>query len=199
MRIAFSRSLICAATLFVATAPAAAETFVVDTAHTTVGFSVRHLFTTVQGRFDTFAGKIDFDPKNPASAKVEGRITASSINTNNAKRDTHLRSDDFFAAEKFPEIKFVSSKVTDIDSAGQKGKLHGVLTIRDKARPIVLDVAFLGSGQDPYGNAKAGFSATTTIDRKEFGLSWNEALETGGFLVGDEVTITINAAGDLKP
>jgi len=177
--------------------PAAADRFEVDTAHTTVGFSVRHLFTSVQGRFDTFDGKIEYDPKNPAAAKVEGSIDATSINTNLTKRDTHLRSADFFDVEKHPKITFKSTKVEVTDAKAQTGKLHGMLAIRGTERPIVLDVAFLGAGKDPWGNAKAGFSAKTTINRKDFGLSWNETLETGGVLVGDEVTIQIDTEGTL--
>ena len=177
--------------------PASAASFEVDAAHTTVGFSVRHLFTSVQGRFDEFDGKIEFDPANPATAKVDGTIRTKSINTNNEKRDNHLRSGDFFDAEKFPEMKFHSTGVKDIDPANKTGKIEGILTIRDHARPVVLDVAFLGQGQDPWGNEKAGFTATTLINRKDFGLAWNETLETGGVLVGDEVTITIHAEGNV--
>jgi polyisoprenoid-binding protein YceI len=197
MRTSFTRGLKPFLVLVALAAPASAASFEVDAAHTTVGFSVRHLFTSVQGRFNEFQGKIEFDPANPATAKVEGTIRTTSINTSNEKRDTHLRSADFFDVEKFPEIKFVSTGVKNVDAAAKTGKLEGLLTIRDQARPVVLDVAFLGEGKDPWGNAKAGFTATTTINRKDFGLAWNETLETGGVLVGDEVTITINVEGNL--
>jgi polyisoprenoid-binding protein YceI len=195
MRNSTAGRLFAMALLLGAASPAAAETFAIDAAHTTVGFSVRHLFTSVQGRFDEFAGRIEFDPASPAGAKVSGTIQAKSINTNNEKRDTHLRAPDFFDVEKFPTIEFQSTKVESVDPAKNTGKLHGTLTIRGNARPVVLDVAFLGRGKDPWGNDKAGFTATTTIHRKDFGLTWNETLETGGVLVGDEVTITINAEG----
>lgn len=177
--------------------PAMATTFQVDPAHTTVGFSVRHLFTSVQGRFDTFTGAITFDPAAPAATRVEGSIQAKSINTNNEKRDTHLRSGDFFDVEKFPAISFKSTGVRDVNLEKNSAKLDGILTIRDQSKPVVLDVAFLGRGKDPWGNDKGGFTATTTINRKDFGLAWNETLETGGVLVGDEVTITINAEGNV--
>lgn len=195
LRHALSLAALCLATA----QPALADRFMVDAGHTTVGFSVRHLFTSVQGRFDKFEGSIDFDPANPAGAKVEGSIDAASINTNLEKRDNHLRSPDFFDVAKFPKITFKSTKVEVTDAKAQTGKLHGLLSIRGNERPIVLDVAFLGAGKDPWGNAKAGFSAKTTINRKDFGLMWNETLETGGVLVGDEVTLQIDAEGTLVP
>lgn len=174
---------------------ASAASYQVDTAHTSVTFHVRHLFTKVMGRFDKFEGKIEFDPAKPAEAKVEGSIDAASINTNNEKRDTHLRSKDFFDVEQFPKITFASTKVSDVD--GQRGKLHGNLTIRGVEKPVVLDVEYLGTGSDPWGNKKSGFSAKTKINRKDFGLAWNEALEAGGVLVGDEIEIEIAAEGNV--
>jgi polyisoprenoid-binding protein YceI len=178
---------------------AAAKTFDVDAQHTGVTFRVRHLFTKVNGRFDKFNGKIDFDPAKPEQAKVEGSIEVASINTNVEKRDAHLRSKDFFNAEKFPQISFVSTNVSDVDVANKTGKLHGDLTIHGVTKPVVLDVAFLGEGSDPWGNKKGGFSAKTTINRKDFGLNWNETLETGGVLVGDEIEIEISAEGNVAP
>lgn len=178
-------------------AAALAETFVVDDDHTSVTFRVRHLFTKVSGRFDKFDGKVTFDPAKPAEAKVEGTIDASSINTNVENRDKHLRSADFFNVEKHPTITFASTKVTDLDAKAMTGKLHGNLTIRGVEKPVVLDVQFLGRGKDPWGNEKAGFSATTKINRKDFGLNWNETVETGGLLVGDEVEIEIAAEGNV--
>jgi polyisoprenoid-binding protein YceI len=183
-----------AATL-VSTSASAAK-WKVDASHTSVSFSVAHLFTSVQGRFDTFEGTIDFDPENAAATVVRGKIDAASINTNNAKRDKHLRSGDFFHVEKFPEIEFVSSGgITN--SQGKRGELPGQLTIHGVTRPVVLEVKFLGRGQDPWGNERAGFSATLTINRKDYGLNWNEVLETGGVLVGDEVEIRVDAEGIL--
>lgn len=172
-----------------------AASYQVDVAHTSVTFHVRHLFTKVMGRFDKFEGKIEFDPAKPAEAKVEGSIDAASINTNNEKRDAHLRSKDFFDVEEFPKITFVSTKVAEVD--GQRGKLHGNLTIHGVAKPVVLDVEYLGTGSDPWGNKKSGFSAKTKINRKDFGLAWNETLEAGGVLVGDEIEIEIAAEGNV--
>ncbi len=172
-----------------------AATYKVDVDHTTVGFQVRHLFTKVSGRFDRFEGQIVFDPEEPGKVAVKGTIDAGSINTNVAKRDEHLRSKDFFDVEKFPKIAFVSTRATEVDASANSGKLQGELTIHGVTRPIVLDVAFLGEGKDPWGNRRAGFTAKTTIDRKDFGLTWNKTLETGGLLVGDEVLIEIEVEG----
>jgi polyisoprenoid-binding protein YceI len=193
-----ARSLILAGALIAATTSAApAKTFTVDADHTSVSFRVRHLFTKVNGRFDKFSGKIDFDPAKPEQAKVEGTIDVSSINTNVDKRDNHLRSKDFFDVEKYPTITFTSTQVTDVDAANKTGKLHGNLTMHGVTKPVVLNVAFLGEATDPWGNKKGGFNATTTINRTDFGLNWNETLETGGVLVGDEVEIEIAAEGGI--
>jgi polyisoprenoid-binding protein YceI len=174
---------------------ALATTYKVDREHTSVTFSVRHLFTRVTGRFDKFDGKIAFDPAKPQATAVEGAIDAASINTNVEKRDQHLRSRDFFDVEKFPQITFASTDVASTDPGGKSGKLNGKLTIRGVERPVVLDVEFLGEGKDPWGNVRAGFTARTKINRKDFGLNWNETLETGGVLVGDEIDIVIEAEG----
>ena len=175
-----------------------AEDYTVDGSHTTVLFHVRHLCTKVTARFDRIEGTISFDPAKPDATKVSGSIDATSIDTNNEKRDTHLRSKDFFDVLKFPKITFVSTKISDFDATQKSGKLHGNLTIRGVEKPVVLDIEFLGEGTDPWGNAKAGFSAKTTIDRKDFGLTWNETLEAGGFLVGDEVEIEIAIEGNVE-
>ena len=175
-------------------AMAQATTWKVDAAHTTVGFTVSHLFTSVHGRFDRFDGTIDFDPENPQATVVRGTVEAASINTNHQKRDTHLRSGDFFDVEKHPTLRFESTGgVRDMN--GKRGKLAGNLTIRGVTRPVVLDVTYLGQGSDPWGNVRAGFRATLAINRKDFGLNWNEILETGGVLVGEEVEIRIDAEG----
>ena len=174
------------------TSLAIAETYRVDPAHTSVLFRVRHLFTTVTGRFQIFEGKIVYDEKQPTQAKVEGAIDAASIDTNVKKRDDHLRSADFFDVEKYPKITFQSSGVSDLDTPGTKGKMQGTLTMHGVTKPVVLEVSFLGKGKDPGGKERAGFHATTTVDRKQFGLTWNKALESGGLLVGDEVTIEID-------
>jgi len=116
----------------------------------------------------------------------------ASINTNVEERDKDLRSARFFDVGQYPRIDFSSTAVRDVDGQRKTGKLEGLLTIRGTTRPVILDVAFLGEGKDPWGNRRAGFSAETTINRREFGLTWNEALETGGLLVGDEVRIEVH-------
>jgi len=173
-----------------------AESWKVDQAHSTVGFSVSHLFTSVQGRFDRFEGTIDFDPANPEAAVVRGTIEAASINTNNEKRDKHLRSNDFFGTDEHPKLVFESTKVTVAE--GRNGKIAGDLTINGVTRAVVLDVKFLGSGADPWGNQRAGFRAELTINRRDYGLNWNELLETGGVLVGEEVEIRLDVEGLLE-
>ncbi|MET0152809.1 MAG: YceI family protein [Candidatus Binatia bacterium] len=173
-------------------APAFGDTYVVDPAHTSVQFRVRHLFTNVTGRFQMFDGKIVYDDQSPGKTEVQGSIDAASINTNVEKRDNHLRSADFFDVEKYPNITFQSTGVSDLDSSGKKGKMAGTLTLHGVSRPVVLDVSFLGKGKDPGGKERAGFHGTTSINRKDFGLTWNKALESGGVLVGDEVTIDLD-------
>jgi len=173
---------------------ASAAEYKIDPEHTTVAFRVRHLFTSVEGRFDKFEGKISFDATDPGKAVVEGTIDARTVNTNVAERDKHLRSADFFDVANHPTISFKTTKVLEVGTDKASGKMAGKLGIRGVERDVVLDVAFLGQGKDPYGNVKAGFTATTRINRKDFGLQWNDTLETGGVLVGDDVDIRIDAA-----
>jgi polyisoprenoid-binding protein YceI len=173
-----------------------AEDWKIDGSHTNVGFSVSHIFTSVQGRFDRFDGTIVFDPKAPESAVVRATVEAASINTNNAKRDKHLRSDDFFDVEKYPTLSFESTGgITEMKD--NRGKLAGNLTIHGVTKPVVFDVTFRGQGKDPWGNVRAGFAARVDINRKDYGLNWNEVLETGGLLVGEEVEIQIDVEGIL--
>lgn len=173
---------------------ARAAEYKIDPDHTTVAFRVRHLFTSVEGRFDKFEGKISFDAADPSQSVVEGTIDAATVNTNVVERDKHLRSADFFDVEKHPKITFKTTKVLEVGAGKTSGKMAGKLGIRGVEREVVLDVAFLGQGKDSYGNLKAGFSATTRINRRDFGLTWNDTLETGGVLVGDDVEIRIDAA-----
>ena len=174
---------------------ALATTYKVDPDHTSITFRVRHLFSQVTGRFDRFDGKIAFDPAHPQQVKVEGSIDVTSVNTNVAERDKDLRSKRFFDAETYPKITFVSTGVSNVNAVKKTGKLAGKLTIHGVEKPVVLEVSYLGEGKDPWGNRRAGFSAQTTINRKDFGLTWNETLETGGVLVGDDVQIDIQAEG----
>jgi polyisoprenoid-binding protein YceI len=179
-----------------ATTATGARTFTIDKAHSEVLFQVRHLVTKVRGRFTDFGGTIEFDPAWPERSSIAFTINAASVDTATADRDQHLRSDDFFAVEKFPTITFVSSRVTK--RSDEQYDITGTLTIRGVAKELTLPIFYLGEAKDPWGNARAGFETEVTINRKDFGLLWNAALETGGFLVGDEVRITVSAQAIAK-
>jgi len=161
----------------------------IDIAHSGINFSVRHMvFAKVRGRFDTWSGTVRLDDKDLLGSSVDVSIDAASINTANADRDNHLRSPDFLDVEKFPKLGF---KSTRIEKAGKGYRVHGELTIHDVKREVVLEAEDLGRGRDPWGNDRAAFSATTSIDRRDFGLQWNKLLETGGVLVGEKIEIEI--------
>lgn len=168
-----------------------------DPSHSQAEFAVRHLMiATVRGHFHDIKGTIIGDPENWTEAQIEAAIAADSIDTRNTDRDDHLRSADFFEAEKYPEIRFKSKQVTE---AGEgQYKVVGDLTIKDVTKEVVLDTTFNGTAVDPWGGRRAGFSAEATIDRTDFGLKWNQALETGGVLVGDEVRLRIEAEAVLQ-
>jgi polyisoprenoid-binding protein YceI len=169
----------------------AVRTFTIDKAHSEVLFQVRHLVTRVRGRFTAFSGTVNFDPAPPEESGITFTIDAASVDTAAPDRDQHLRSDDFFAVQQHPTITFASSKVTR--TSDERYDVAGTLTIRGVAREVTLPVIFLGEAKDPWGNARVGFETELTINRKDYGLLWNAALETGGFLVGDEVKITVSA------
>jgi polyisoprenoid-binding protein YceI len=163
----------------------------VDAAHSNAEFSVRHLMiSTVKGRFAEVGGKVVTDEANPAKSQVEVTLGVASIDTREAQRDAHLKSGDFFDAEKFPTITFRSTRVEG--ALNGTFKLAGDLTIRGVSREVVLDVTSEGRGKDPWGGERAGFSATAKIKRSDFGLTWNQLLETGGVAVGDEIKISID-------
>lgn len=164
------------------------RTFAIDKAHSEVTFQVRHLVTKVRGRFTDFTGAVQFDEARPELSSVAFEAGTASIDTGTADRDQHLRSEDFFHVEKFPSLTFVSSKVTR--KGAQEFDVTGTLTIRGVAKDVTLPVTYLGAANDPWGNARVGFETEITINRKDFGLTWNAALEAGGFLVGDEVKIS---------
>ena len=167
-----------------------AQTFAIDQAHSEVTFQVRHLLTKVRGRFSNFAGTVRLNEEEPTNSSVSLTIDAGSVDTNTADRDQHLRSDDFFAVGTHPTITFDSSRI--VRTSADAYDVTGRLTIRGVAREITLPVTYLGTATDPWGNLRAGFETNVTINRKDFGLSWNAALETGGFLVGDEVRISVS-------
>jgi polyisoprenoid-binding protein YceI len=166
------------------------RTFTIDKAHSEALFQVRHLVTRVRGRFSDFEGTVEFDEAHPEQSRVNFTVRAASIDTNEPDRDKHLRSEDFFFVDKYPTITFTSTRIAKAKE--NEFKVTGDLTIRGVTKPITLDVTYLGSAKDPWGNLKAGFEGETTLNRKDFGLMWNAALETGGFLVGDEVKVTLS-------
>jgi len=162
----------------------------IDPAHSEVNFTVRHMMiSNVRGRFENFTGTVEFDQADPANSTVDVQIEAASINTREAQRDTHLRSGDFFDAENYPYLSFKSKNVEVLDDA--RGRIVGDLTIRNITREVLLETEFNGMSQSPWGFSSAGFSASTKINRKDWDLTWNMALETGGVLVSDEIKINI--------
>jgi polyisoprenoid-binding protein YceI len=163
-----------------------------DSAHTQIEFSAKHMMiTTVKGRFDKFSGNFDLEEENPAASRVDVTIEAASIDTGQERRDNHLRSPDFLDVEKFPTITFKSTQVELL--ADHRAKVTGDLTIRGVTRPAELDVTREGELKDMQGQRRQAYSATATISRKEWGLEWNVALESGGWLVSDAVKIAIEA------
>ncbi len=165
-------------------------TWNIDTAHSAIHFSVRHMLVSkTRGRFTKFGGQLEFDPDNPEAAKVQVTIEPASVDTADSQRDGHLRSADFFDVEKFPTASFKSTRVEDL--GGDKYRISGDLTIRGVTKPVSFDATYEGSGKDPWGGERAGFSGGTTIDRRQFGLEWNKALETGGVLVGEKVELSL--------
>jgi polyisoprenoid-binding protein YceI len=165
-------------------------TWQIDNAHSAIYFTVRHMMIAkVRGQFEKFNGEVNFDPDNPEKTSAEIKIEAASINTREADRDNHLRSADFFNAEKYPYLTFTSKRV---EVTGENtARLIGDLTIRDTTRPVTLDVEYAGLAKSPWGTVSAGFNARTRINREDWGLTWNQALETGGWLVGKDIDIEI--------
>ena len=162
----------------------------IDPAHTHVQFSVRHMMITkVRGEFEKFSGSVNLDETEPTNTTVNVDVETASVNTRDGQRDNHLRSADFFNSEEFPTMSFRSKRV---ERTGEMtAKLIGDLTIRDVTKEVALNVEYFGILKNPWGMQVAGFSATTRINRKDFGLVWNVALETGGMLVGEDVDISI--------
>lgn len=175
--------------------PAWSEHYKLDPDHTTVMFRVRHVLGKVTGTFDKFQGDFTYDKDNPKVWKASATIDAASVDTKVAQRDKHLRSGDFFDVENYPTITFVSTKVTRVKDG--HAKLLGKLTILDKTLPIALDLEIGGVFKDPGGDQRAAFTATGRINRKDFGLTWNDVVETGGVLVGDDVDIELDVEGVL--
>jgi polyisoprenoid-binding protein YceI len=187
------RNLIVGAMAAVLAATAApAATWDIDASHSSAGFSVRHLMiTNVRGAFGGLKGSAEWDGKDPASVKVEATIDMATVDTGDAKRDEHLRAADFFDVAKFPTMTFKSKKAM---AAGQgKMKIVGDLTLRGVTKEVTLDVEGPTAAiKDPWGNAKVGATATTKINRQDFGVSWSKTMDGGGLVVGDEVSVTID-------
>lgn len=176
------------------TAPATTTTpttWKLDPTHSTIEFSAKHMmFTTVRGRFGQFEGTIRTPSTKPSDASVEVVMQAASLDTRTEQRDAHLRSADFLDVEQFPTVTFKSTK---IEGTREQFTITGDLTIRGVTKPVTLDVTYEGAGTDPWGGQRMGFSATGKIDRREFGLTWNQALEAGGVLVSNEIKLQIDA------
>lgn len=166
------------------------STWNIDAAHSGIHFSVRHMvFAKVRGRFGTLRGAVALDPQDLTRASVEAEIDAGSIDTGVADRDKHLRSPDFLDVERFPVLRFQSTQVEK--AGGDRYRVHGNLTIRDVTREVVLDAEYSGQAKDPWGNQRVAFTAKTSIERGDFGLQWNQILETGGVLVGERIDIEL--------
>lgn len=162
----------------------------IDNAHTQVEFTVRHLMISkVRGQFEKFSGQVEFDETHPENTSLMVKIETASVNTRDAKRDGHLKSPDFFNSEVYPYMTFTSKRTKLIDK--NQARLVGDLTIRDVTKEVVLDVEYVGKAKSPWGMTSVGFAAVTKINREEWGLTWNQNLETGGVLVSKEVEIAI--------
>lgn len=169
---------------------ATTQTFVIDPDHSEVGFSVRHLLSRTRGRFASFSGTIELDRQHPESSHIRFQVDPASIDTRQADRDAHLKSGDFFDVGRFPVIRFESTAIRAL--GGEKYAVDGVLSLRGIDKPLTLEARYFGVAKDPWGNERAGFSTEAVVDRKEFGMVWNAALDNGGFILGDEVTVSID-------
>ncbi|RYU15278.1 YceI family protein [Nocardioides iriomotensis] len=172
--------------------------YTIDAAHSRVGFSARHaMVTTVRGQFNEFEGSATFDSANPAGSSAQIVVKTASIDTHQGDRDAHLRSDDFFASETYPEIRFASTSAVLVDA--ETWELTGDLTIKDVTKPLTITFEYTGSATDPFGNQRAGFEGAVTVNRKDWGLGWNAALETGGVLVSEKVKLEFDISAIAAP
>ena len=188
------KKILLVLTLLLASSARAADTYNIDPDHSTVGFSIKHLgISTVHGRFAKFKGAITVSQSDPTTARAEATIEAASIDTGVEARDKHLRSPDFFDVEKYPSLKFVSTKISPMKD--NKFTMTGDLTMHGVTKPVTLDVVFEGSAQDPWGNVRGAFSATGVLNRKDFGITWNKVLDNKGLLIGDDVGINLEIEG----
>ncbi|MBC8424915.1 YceI family protein [bacterium] len=175
--------------LLVLTAGAQAATYAIDNSHSSVSFKVRHMMVSkVTGVFESFSGTVEFVQGDPKAWSVEAVIDVATINTNDGKRDDHLRSPDFFDVETHPEMSF---KSTGVEVDGGDYVLTGEFTMMGVTRPVELELEFNGEIEDPWGNTRAGFSASGKLDRRDFGMSWNTAMDKGGIVVGNDISIEL--------
>jgi polyisoprenoid-binding protein YceI len=172
--------------------------YTIDPTHSRIGFVARHaMVTKVRGSFNEFAGTGQLDLENPANSRIGLTIQTASIDTRNADRDAHLRSNDFFDMENFPQIRFVSTTTGRVDA--DHYRVTGDLTIKGVTKPVTVEFEYTGTAVDPYGNQRVGFEGTTTINRKDWGVSWNAALEAGGVLVGEKVVLEFEVSAIRTP
>lgn len=182
-----------------ATTPTALTgTYAIDPTHSRIGFVARHaMVTKVRGSFNEFEGSGYFDAENPAASHLQLTIKAASIDTRNADRDGHLKSNDFFDMETYPEITFVSTAVEPVDA--ENYRVTGDLTIKGVTKPVTVDFEYTGSAVDPFQNLRVGFEGTTTVNRKDWGINWNAALDAGGILVSEKVTLEFEVSAIHAP
>ena len=178
------------AILVLSALPSLAASYNIDASHSDTSFVIRHLVSKVRGNFTNFEGTIQFDPANLGAGSVNFEIDAASINTGNERRDGHLRGEDFFDVEKFPKITFASKSFKK--TGDTTFDVAGTLTMHGVSKEIVLPVGFLGEANDPWGGTRAGFETSITLNRHDYGISWNSTLDEGGFLLGDDVKVEIN-------
>lgn len=189
-RLRIATLLIAAAAATASTPLLAADTYAIDKNHSDVTFQVRHFASKVHGRFADFGGAIEADTAKPETSSVAFSIKATSVDTNTADRDNHLRSADFFDVAKFPEITFKSSRV--VPAGKDKYNVTGTLTMHGVSKEVTLPVTYLGSMKDPSGKERASFELSTKLNRKDYGINWNKALDSGGFMLSDDVDVTIS-------
>jgi polyisoprenoid-binding protein YceI len=193
-----TRFAVLGAALLTAAPALAADSYSFDKAHSTVGFQIRHIFTNVGGTFREFEGTIDVDRAKPSASAVAFTIQAASIDTREPKRDAHLRSADFFDVATFPTITFKSTSVTP--KGGDLYEVGGQLTMHGVTKSVTLPVRFLGEGKDPWGHEKMGFELETTLNRKDYGIVWNQNLDKGALMLGDDVKVQVAVeANKAKP
>ena len=192
----FRKTLLAAALIATSAAAVRADVYTIDKGHSEVSFQVRHLVTQVRGGFNDYEGTINLDPANLEKSSVDFKIKAASIDTNLPDRDKHLKGEDFFFVEKYPDITFKSKgiKKTGKDTYD----VAGTLTMRGVSKEVTLPVTFLGTVKDPWGNEKAGFATDLTLNRKDYGINWNAALDNGGVVLSDDVKIEINLETQKK-